>query len=246
MTIPPSTLDGIGAGTLAGKRMFIAGGGSGIGAALARMAAARGAKVAIAGRSQAQLDAVAAGLGGSLLAAYDLDLAHAEAVRRALSEYGPYDYIATTAAHLTLKPFPALTDADIQGMLVSKIWGPVNLARAAVTHLKPDGSLLFFSDAAAYRSAMGASMAGALDLLLEGLAQSLALELKPRRVSLIWPGLVRSPIWAGMSDADRQAWYSTTASAQPAGHIGQPDALRTWRTHYPTRLSQLEQVFGAA
>ena len=225
MKTSPQTPSGNGLGALAGQKIFIAGGGSGMGAALARMAAARGAKVAIAGRSQSKLDAVGATLGDSLLATYALDLADAKAVQQALSEHGPYDHIVTTAAQLAFKPFPELTDADIQGMLASKFWGPVNLARAAVTELKADGSLLFFSGAAAYKASVGTSIVGAVNLLLESLAQSLALELKPRRVNVISPGLVDSPTWAGMSDSDRAALYAATASALPVGRIGQVDDL---------------------
>ena len=87
-----------------------------MGAALARMAVARGAKIAIAGRSQTKLNVVGAALGDSLLATYALDLADAQAVQRVLSEHGPYDHIVTTAAQLAFKPFHALTDADIQGL----------------------------------------------------------------------------------------------------------------------------------
>lgn len=225
MTTSPQTPSGNGLGTLNGKKIFIAGGGSGMGAALARMAAARGAKVALAGRTQSKLDAVAAALGSSLLATYALDLGDTDAVQQALSEHGPYDHIVTTAAQLAFKPFPELTDADIQAMLASKFWGPVNLARAAVTQLKLDGSLLFFSGAAAYRPSIGASMVGAVNLLLDNLAQSLALELKPRRVNVVSPGLVDSPTWAGMSQADRQGLFGATASALPVGRIGQVDDL---------------------
>lgn len=196
-----------------------------MGAALARMAAARGAKVSIAGRSQAKLDAFAPELGNSLLATYALDLVDGNAMLQALSEHGPYDYIVTTAAQLAFKPFPQLTDEDIQAMLASKVWGAVNLARAAVTQLKEDGSLLFFSGAAAYRPAIGTSMVGAVNGLLESLAQSLALELKPRRVNVISPGLVDTPAWAGMSDSDRQAMFSATANALPVGRIGHVDDL---------------------
>lgn len=208
-----------------GKKIFIAGGNSGIGAAIAMMASTRGAKVAIAGRSQHKLDAVALNLGNNLLASYALDLANAAAVQHALSDQGPYDYIVTTAAELSFKPFAALSDADINAMLASKFWGPINLARAAVTQLKQDGSLLFFSGAAAYRPAIGTSMVGAVNLLLESLAQSLALELKPRRINVISPGLVDSPTWAGMNDHDRETLFAATASALPVGRIGQVDDL---------------------
>lgn len=211
--------------SMAGKKIFIAGGGSGMGAALAHMAAARGAQVSLAGRTQDKLDAVAKELGPQLLSTHALDLSDAAAVQKALSAHGPYDYIATTAAQLAFKPFAQLTDADIGAMLASKFWGPVNLARAAVTQLKADGSLLFFSGAAAYRASVGTSIVGAVNLMLESLAQSLALELKPRRVNVISPGLVDSPTWSGMSDADRDGLFAATASALPVGRIGHVDDL---------------------
>lgn len=225
MTTSPQTPGGSGLNAFSGKKIFIAGGGSGMGAALAKMAAARGAKIAIAGRSQGKLDAVSQMLGSNLLATYAIDLADGQAVQSALSEHGPYDHIVTTAAQLAFKPFPELTDVDIQGMLGSKIWGPVNLARAAVTQLNMDGSLLFFSGAAAYKASVGTSMVGAVNLLLESLAQSLALELKPRRVNVISPGLVDSPTWADMLPRERDALYAATASALPVGRIGQVDDL---------------------
>lgn len=210
---------------MVGKKIFIAGGGSGMGAALARMAAARGAQVSLAGRTQGKLELVAKELGPQLLSTHALDLADAAAVQKALSAHGPYDYIVTTAAQLTFKPFAQLTDAEIGAMLASKFWGPVNLARAAVTQLKADGSLLFFSGAAAYRASVGTSIVGAVNLMLESLAQSLALELKPRRVNVISPGLVDSPTWAGLSETDRDGLFAATASALPVGRIGHVDDL---------------------
>ncbi|MBS1230111.1 MAG: hypothetical protein H6R17_3388 [Proteobacteria bacterium] len=225
MSTSPRTPHGSGLGALLGKKIFIAGGSSGMGAALAQMAAARGARVAIAGRSPSKLDVVAAKLGDSLLATYVLDLADAHAVLQALGEHGPYDHIVTTAAQLTFKSFPELSDADIQHMLASKFWGPVNLARAAVTQLKPEGALLFFSGAAAYKASVGTSIIGAVNRLLESLAQSLAIELKPRRVNVISPGLVDSPTWAGMSDGERTALFAAAAAALPVGRIGQVDDL---------------------
>jgi NAD(P)-dependent dehydrogenase (short-subunit alcohol dehydrogenase family) len=101
----------------------------------------------------------------------------------------------------------------------------VNLARAAVTQLKSDGSLLFFSGAAAYRPSIGASIVGAVNLLLESLAQSLALELKPRRVNVISSGLVDSPTWDGMIETDRQSMFTETATVLPVGRVGNVDDL---------------------
>ena len=97
MTTSLRPFAGNGPNALAGRKIFIAGGGSGVGAVLARMAAACGAMVAIAGRSPAKLNAVAAELGDRLLAMYALDPEDADAIRRAVGEHGPYDHIVTNA-----------------------------------------------------------------------------------------------------------------------------------------------------
>lgn len=82
-----------------------------------------------------------------------------------------------------------------------------------------------FSGAGAYRPSNGASIVGAVNLSLESLAQSLALELKPRRVNVISPRLVDSPTWDGMIEPDRQSMFTETATALPVGRVGNVDDL---------------------
>lgn len=214
------TRGGDGYGALIGAKIFIVGGGSGIGAAIARMAVARGAKVALAGRSTDKLKDVANGLGDAVLGLYSLDLGDQAQVEAALAEHGPYDHIVTTAADLTFAPFTALTDAQINGMLASKFWGPINLARAADKHLSPQGSVLYFSGLAAYRQGPGSSIVGAVNMALESLVAALAIELKPKRFNAISPGVVDSPTWAGMSDSERTAFFAQISAGLPVGRVG--------------------------
>jgi NAD(P)-dependent dehydrogenase (short-subunit alcohol dehydrogenase family) len=42
---------------------------------------------------------------------------------------------------------------------------------------------------------------------MEGLTRALAVELAPIRVNTVCPGLVKSPPWAGMTEAERVALY---------------------------------------
>ncbi|WP_395697776.1 SDR family oxidoreductase [Methylocella sp.] len=219
-TSSAATRGGDGSGALGGAKIFIVGGGSGMGAAIAKMAVARGAKVALAGRSQEKLAAIAAGLGDSVLGTYSLDLGDRSTVDAALAEHGPYDHIVTTAADLTFAPFTSLTDAQIDGMLTSKFWGPINLARAADKHLAPQGSVLFFSGLAAYRQGPGSSIVGVVNIALESLAAALAIELKPKRFNVISPGVVDSETWAGMSPEDRKTFFAQVASGLPTGRVG--------------------------
>ena len=42
---------------------------------------------------------------------------------------------------------------------------------------------------------------------MEGLTRALAVELAPIRVNIVRPGVVKSPLWAGMTGADRMTLY---------------------------------------
>jgi NAD(P)-dependent dehydrogenase (short-subunit alcohol dehydrogenase family) len=220
-TSSQATRGGDGLGALIGAKIFIVGAGSGVGRAIASMAVARGAKVALAGRSRDKLDATAATLGGAVLGVYALDVTDCEQVEAATAEHGPYDHIVTTAAELTFGPFTGLTDAQIEGMLASKFWGPINLGRAADKHLAPQGSLLFFSGLAAYRQGLGSSIVGAVNMALESLAAALAIELKPKRVNVISPGVVDAGSWSSMVEDERAAFFADVAGALPVGRIGE-------------------------
>ena len=45
------------------------------------------------------------------------------------------------------------------------------------------------------------------------------------RVNAVAPGLVKTPLWAGMSDADREAMYGGAAVRLPVGHAGEADEV---------------------
>ena len=57
---------------------------------------------------------------------------------------------------------------------------------------------------------------------MEGLTRALAVELAPVRVNIVSPGVVRSPLWAEMAEADREALYRGIAASTPVGHVGEP------------------------
>jgi NAD(P)-dependent dehydrogenase (short-subunit alcohol dehydrogenase family) len=87
-------------------------------------------------------------------------------------------------------------------------------------NIRRGGSIVFTSGIAGQRPragwALGASICGAM----EGLTRALAVELAPIRVNTVSPGVVRTPLWANMAPADRQALYVQTAEQLPVGHVG--------------------------
>src|SRR6188474_3374664 len=85
-----------------GKRALVTGAGKGIGEAAARMLAERGATVVAVSRSQADLDALQAGIGCEIVA---VDLADAPATRAAARAAQPIDLLVNNAGTTELQPF---------------------------------------------------------------------------------------------------------------------------------------------
>jgi NAD(P)-dependent dehydrogenase (short-subunit alcohol dehydrogenase family) len=65
----------------------------------------------------------------------------------------------------------------------------------------------------------------AFNAALEGLARGLALERAPTRVNAVSPGLIDTPLHAGMSNGERQAMFDKAAARLPAHRIGQPEDI---------------------
>ncbi|WP_296746851.1 SDR family NAD(P)-dependent oxidoreductase [Mesorhizobium sp.] len=94
-----------------GKTAFITGGGTGIGAAVARRMAADGAKVVLMGRRREPLEAVTRDIGGLVVQG---DAADAKAVRAALAEVhqkiGPVDILVANAGGHGVGPTVTMSD----------------------------------------------------------------------------------------------------------------------------------------
>lgn len=123
----------------ANKRVFITGGSSGIGLALAEQLVDAGAKVCIAARGQARLDEALAQLharGGPKAIALSLDVADREAVARVadqtLSQLGGLDLLINNAGIAHPGAFLELSDERFDSMMAVNYFGSVNVTRAFV------------------------------------------------------------------------------------------------------------------
>jgi len=206
------------------QRFVIIGGSSGMGFALAKKVVQAGAEVVLCGRSSSKLEAAVAELGSA--ASYQaFDASVAQDVTKAFIAIGAYDHLVVTAADLTFAPLDTLTTEDIQRMLSSKFWGPVNAAKHGLKFINRKGSVTFFSGLAAYRPAPGTTIVAALNAALEGFAMALALEVKPVRVNVISPGVVDTPTWSFLSEQDRAGLFEQVGSGLPGGRVGHADDL---------------------
>jgi len=185
--------------TWTGKRVWIVGASSGIGAALASELFARGAHVALSARN-AQALATVAQEGAERALVVPLDVtdgaAVAAAAGRVAAEFGAIDlavtvagdYVAMRATDLDRERARRLVDTNLVGTIgVVAAVLPAMLARGA-------GGIAVVASVAGYRGLPRALIYGPTKAALINFAESLYLDLQPRGIGvyLVNPGFVKT------------------------------------------------------
>jgi NAD(P)-dependent dehydrogenase (short-subunit alcohol dehydrogenase family) len=201
--------------TLAGKKVVVVGGSSGIGLATAELARREGADVIIASRNVDRLDAVAARLNAIAIPA---DVTSDESIADLFRRCGPVDHVVVTAAQLRTGPFKTVSMDDVRATMESKFWGAWRVARSA--DIRPGGSLSLVSGYLSIRPRPNSAIVSAANGAIESLARSLALELAPVRVNAVSPGIIDTPIRAAMPEEARRDLLARTAAGLPVGRVG--------------------------
>jgi len=200
----------------------VLGGSSGIGLAVAQAAARENAAVVIVSSRQARVDEALKTL-SERAEGYTADLADEPAVRELFTRLGNFDHVVFTAGEsLQLEP---LASADIdaaRSFFGLRYWGAFLAAKYGSGNIRDGGSIVFTSGVAGQRPRSGWSVAASICSAMEGLTRALAVELAPIRVNIVSPGVVRTPLWSGMQEADRDALYQQMAEKLPVGHVGEP------------------------
>lgn len=205
---------------LAGKKVVVVGGSSGIGLATAEMAKAQGAEVIIASRSADKVKAAAAKVGGTGIVC---DVTNDDSVVNLFKTCGAVDHVVVSAAQLKSGPFKTVSMEDVRSTLEGKFWGAWRVARAA--EIKAGGSLTLVSGFLSIRPRPNSAIVGASNGALESLARALALELAPVRVNCVSPGIIDTPIRAGMPEAARKDMLAKIAGGLPVGRVGLGDDI---------------------
>jgi NAD(P)-dependent dehydrogenase (short-subunit alcohol dehydrogenase family) len=189
------------------RSVFITGGGSGLGAAIARNLGRQGWRVALAGRNQARLDSAASELKkmGAPAQVFALDVADAAAVDVAINEFRPDALVCCAAIlgrgdvwnDLTPELFAEVMSINVSGTFnacaaVMKFWKEHGLKGDIVNISSLGGirGMQKFSGFAAYAASKHA---------IVGLTEALAVDGKEHgiRVNAIAPGTMRT----AMTDA---------------------------------------------
>jgi NAD(P)-dependent dehydrogenase (short-subunit alcohol dehydrogenase family) len=200
---------------LVGKKVVVVGGSSGIGFSTAELAKRDGAEVIIASHNPERLNAAAAKLGVTAIAA---DVTSDESIANLFKKCGAVDHVVLTAAQLRSGPFKTVAMEDVRATMESKFWGAWRVAKSA--EIRAGGSLTLVTGFLSVRPRPNSAIVGAANGALESLARSLALELAPVRVNAVSPGIIDTPIRAAMPEQARKDMLAKTAAALPVGRVG--------------------------
>jgi len=220
---------------------IVTGGGSGIGAATARVLGAKGMRVALVGRRPDRLDAVSGEVGNGAFSVR-ADLARRDApqhvVAAVLERAGRLDVIVNNAAAYKLKLVEEFTLDDFDEHVAVNVRAPYFLVREALPALRasPAPVVVNVSSAAAVMYRRSQTVYGLTKAALEHMTQNLAAELAPDRirVACVRPGPVATEIHTG-AVADPERRLRELGAVVPLGRVGEPEEVARWIGHLVDR-----------
>ncbi|HVY49533.1 MAG TPA: SDR family oxidoreductase [Minicystis sp.] len=206
---------------LAGQRVVVFGGGSGVGLATAKLLASHGAEIVIGGRGKDKLEAAAKSVAPTAKA-LSVDGRDVASVKAFFAEVGAFDHLVISAGQTNRGGsfLDDITDATFRETFDGKFWVQITAAHQGARYVKKGGSITFFSGGASRRAIKGMVNIAAVNGALDAVVPTLALELAPTRVNAISPGTLRTTYWTGVPEAQLEQIFGRMAGALPAGRVG--------------------------
>ena len=184
-----------------GRRVWLVGASSGIGAAVAHELAARGARLALSARRADALQALKAqGLPDALLLPCDATDADslAGARERLLAHWGGVDLVVYLAGDYVPMRADSFDLATAERVIEVNFNGALRLTSAVLANLAPGGGIAFVASVAGYRGLPKALCYGPGKAALIHFAEVLHIDLTPRGIG-VWivnPGFVATRLTA--------------------------------------------------
>lgn len=225
-----------------GRRVWLVGASSGIGAALAQRLAASGARLALSGRHAEALHALE--IPGALVLAADAtcpeSLAHAH--HDLLAAWGGLDLTVYLAGDYVPMRADGFDAERARRVIDVNFGGALNLAGTLLPGLAHGAGIAFVASVAGYRALPKALAYGPGKAALIHFAECLHLDLAPRGIG-VWvinPGFVATRLTA-VNDFSMPALQTPEQAAQA---ILDGFARGRFEIHFPKRFSRLMKLFA--
>ena len=178
-----------------GKKALVFGGTSGIGLAAAEQLKERGAEVVVISRDPSKA--------GQLenIRTVACDVRDIDALSKVFESEAPFDILISAATGGSRASGPFL-QMDIEGYRNSfdKLWGYTNCVRFGAEHLSEDGTIVLVSGAPARRAKVGQSAIASVGGAVEQFVRAIAPEIAPKRINVVSPGVIDTPMFGPESD----------------------------------------------
>lgn len=205
--------------TLEGKNILVAGGTSGVGLATAELLASQGAKVTVTGRDQKKLDNVS--IAG--VTPVRLDGADVAQMSEWLKGQPTFDHVVIcVSGGAGAGAFADLDEDMLRSGFEAKFWPQFRTAQAVLPYVAETGSITFVGAASARTPMREVAGLAAINGAIHAMVEPLALELAPKRINAVSPGVIDTPWWNAVPEEQRAQIFEFMASAVPVNRIGKP------------------------
>jgi len=188
-----------------GKKALVFGGTSGIGLATVKQLAEKGAEVIAISRNPDK----AVGDTPANVTLKACDVLDRDALSALFNECAPFDILVSSATggDRAIGPFVEMDMDGFQGSF-AKLWGYANVVRLGAEYMSDTGSIVLVSGSPARTTDTGMVALGAVGAAIEQLARYVAREIAPKRINVVSPGVIDTPMSA-LEGAARAAYYSS-------------------------------------
>jgi NAD(P)-dependent dehydrogenase (short-subunit alcohol dehydrogenase family) len=214
---------------LAGQKVLVIGGTSGIGLAVTKASIEFGAAVVVSSSTQARVQQTVEAIrkdysqAKDRVVGYTCDLGSPDVesnLENLFQQVGKVDHIVFTAGDpLPLASLDTITLASIRKAGQIRAFAALLAAKVGSKYLtKNDRSnsiVLTTGTIAEKPHAGGFTISALFGAGLLGLTRQLAFDLQPVRVNIVSPGLVDTNLWSGMSKDHREAMWENVRSTMP-------------------------------
>ncbi|MET3544807.1 NAD(P)-dependent dehydrogenase (short-subunit alcohol dehydrogenase family) [Paenibacillus favisporus] len=147
-----------------------------------------------------------------------------EQVRQFFSEIGEFDHLVFTAGDTLMVESLDATDVDTAHRWFNvRYWGAFMAVKYGSRNIRRGGSITLTSGVAGVRPQKGFTIPASICGAVESLTRALDVELSPLRVNAVCFGLMRTELWDGVPEEQRNAMYEHTGKSLPVGRVGEPE-----------------------